>query len=100
MDCVPDNKQVVTGAAREGTMSAKIVEFPEKRTQSSGSDRCPTVQTEREMTEVRALAAARADPTAVWDLADLCLPTGVRNFSALFLMPKVAASIWRSAFVA
>jgi hypothetical protein len=81
-------------------MSSKIVDFPQKRPQSSGSDRCSTVQTEREKSEVRTLVAARSDPSAVWGLADLYLPTNVRNFSALFLVPKVAAGIWRSAFLA
>ena len=81
-------------------MPSKVVNFPQKRPQSSGSDRCSTVQTEREKSEVRALVAARSDPSAVWDLADLYLPANLRNFSALFLVPKVAAGIRRSAFVA
>ena len=81
-------------------MPSKVMDFPQKRPQSSGSVRCSTVQSEREKSEVRALVAARSDPSAVWDLADLYLPANVRNFSALFLVPKVAAVIWRSAFVA
>jgi len=48
---------------------------------------------------MQALVGGRADPSAVWELADLYLPTRVRNFSALFLTPKVAAGLWRSAFV-
>jgi hypothetical protein len=81
-------------------MSAKVVDFSQKRLESSDSDRCSTIQTESEKAMVRALEAARADASAVWDLADLYLPTGVRNFSALFFAPKVASGIWRSAFVA
>jgi hypothetical protein len=81
-------------------MSAKIVEFSQKRLRSSASDLCPKVQAEREKAEVRALVAARADPSAVWDLADLHVPTDVRSFSALFFRPGLAARIWRSAFVA
>ena len=81
-------------------MSAKVVDFPRERPQSSDFDRCPTVVTEPEKSDVLALAAARADASALWNLADLYLPTGVRNFSALFFTPKVASGIWRSAFVA
>ena len=81
-------------------MSAKVVDFPRERLGSPNSDRCRTARTEREKSEVQALVAARADASALWDLADLYLPTGVRNFSAFFLTPKVASGIWRSAFVA
>ena len=80
-------------------MSAKIVDFPRERLGSPNSDGCCTARTEREKSEAQALAAARADPSAVWVLADLYLPTSVRNFSALFLTPKVATGLWRSAFV-
>ena len=81
-------------------MSAEIVDFPRERLGSLDSVRCRTAPTERKKSEVQALVSARANPSAVWDLADLYLPIRVRNFSALFFGPKVAAGLWRSAFVA
>ena len=50
--------------------------------------------------ERAALVAARANPSAVWGLADFYLPLGVRNYLVLLCNPKVATGIWRSAFVA
>ena len=80
-------------------MSAEIVDFPRERLGSPNSDRCRTARTEHEKSELQALVSARANLSAVWELADLYLPIRVRNFSALFLTPKVAAGLWRSAFV-
>jgi hypothetical protein len=69
-------------------MSAEIVDFPRERLGSLNSVRCRTAPTERKKSEVQALVSARANPSAVWDLADLYLPIRVRNFSALFSGPK------------
>ena len=79
----------------ETTKSAKILDFARKRFQCSDADGL-----EREQLEKRALVAARARPAAVWYLADLYLPIRVRKLYALVVTPKLAAAIWRSAFVA
>ena len=79
----------------ETTMSAKILIFTGGRSQCSDA-----VGLEREQFEKRALVAAKTHPVAVWDLADLYLPIRVRKLCALVLSPKLAAAIWRSAFVA
>jgi hypothetical protein len=79
----------------ETTKSAKILDFARKRSQCSDAD-----GSEREQFEKRALVAARTHPIAVWDLADLYLPIHVRKLYALVFPPKLAAAIWRSAFVA
>ena len=81
--------------AVEQPMSAKILDFAQKRSQCSNAD-----DLEREQFEKRALVAARAHPVAVWDLADHYLPIRVRKLYALVFTPKLAAAIWRSAFVA
>jgi len=70
-------------------MAAKVLKFP----QAGRDDRA-------KLEERAALVAARANPSAVWALADFYLPLGVRNYLVLLCNPKVAAGIWRSAFVA
>ena len=79
----------------ETTMSAKILNFTGRRSQCSDADGL-----EREQFEKRALVAARAHPVAVWHLADRYLPIHVPKLYALVFTPKLAAAIWRSAFVA
>jgi len=76
-------------------MSATILDFAQKRSRCSDADGL-----RREQFEKRAPVAARTHPVAVWDLADLYLPIRVRKLYALVFTPKVAAAIWRSAFVA
>ena len=65
-------------------MAAKVLKFP----QAGRDDRA-------KLEEGAALVAARADPSAVWRLADFYLPLGVRNYLVLQCNPKIAAGIWR-----
>ena len=69
-------------------MTAKVLNFPRIGRADRGK-----------LEEREALVAASADPSAVWGLADFYLPLGVRNYLVLLFNPKVAAGIWRSAFV-
>jgi hypothetical protein len=63
-------------------------------------DRWQRVQAEQAALEARAIADAKADQSAVWALADLYLPSDIREFGARHKIPELSEHIWRSAFVA
>jgi hypothetical protein len=62
-------------------------------------DRWARDDAERRAAEARAIADARADARAVWLLADLMIPTDVKEFAARLRVPELGAEIWRSAFI-
>jgi len=63
-------------------------------------DLFPPVDRTAEQERFMAHEAAHNDVHAVWALADLLIPTDIREFGDRHRIPQITEEVWRSAFTA